>query len=67
MKVATLKETRIERWYPSKKAFGWSKAYIITTPEGKELFPPIAARSNHYEISAREFCKQCGWKVKITK
>lgn len=67
MKVAKLKETTIERWYPSRKCYGWIKAYIITTPDGKELAPPMPAITTHYEIGAMAFCKQQGWKVQIIK
>lgn len=61
--TATLRETMVERYYPSKKGYRWVKAYFVTTPDGKELHPPFPAVTSHYEISAREFCLQSGWKV----
>lgn len=67
MKKAVLIPTLIERWYPSKKSYGWIKAYIIITPEGIELSPPFPAITSQWEIGARQFCKENGWHVIINK
>lgn len=67
MKKAVLTPTLIERWLPSKKSYFWIKAYIITTPGGIELLPPLPAVTTHWERSARQFCQENGWDVIIKK
>lgn len=67
MKKAVLIPTFIERWQPSRKSYAWIKAYIIITPNGVELLPPLPAVTTHWERSAKQFCKEKGWDVIIKK
>ena len=62
--TAKLKPTIRERGY-GKDVYMMVPAYTVITPDGAELQPPMLARSNKYEQSARQFCKAQGWDIEI--